>query len=345
MRIGFVVNDMAHETPNYTTTGLAFEALRGGHDVAYVPVDAFSLGGDGRLAAHALRPPKGAEKGQEAMLEGACGAAPERLMLDELDVLMLRNDPADDFQARPWARLAGINFARFAVEAGVIVLNDPDGLARNVNKLSLEHLPPDVRPRSLVSRDVDEIRAFAEEQDGDVIIKPLAGSGGRNVFIVREEDRPNLKQMLLAILTEGYVLAQEALPEAAEGDVRLFMMNGQILERDGKPALMRRRPASGEIRSNIRQGAVPEALDLDDEMRRIAQEIRPRIVSDGLFLVGVDLAGTKLLEINVFSPGGLGRMSQVHGVDFVGAVIDDIERKVSYERPAHGGSNAMLNIL
>lgn len=345
MKIGFVVNDIENESPRYTTSALAWEAGRRGHEICYVPVEAFVLGVDCRLAARALRPHKKFSDGQEGLLESLRAAEPERLPLDELDVLMLRNDPAEDVQARPWAHLAGVDFARFAVEAGVMVLNDPDGLVRNVNKLALEHLPPQVRPRSLVSRDMAEIQRFADEQEGPVVIKPLAGSGGRNVFLVREEDRPNLKQMVRAILSEGYVLAQEALPEAADGDLRLIMMNGNILEVDGKAALMRRRPARGEFLSNVRQGAVPEGLAMTEAIREIAARVRPRIVADGLFLVGLDIAGSSLLEINVFSPGGLSRMSQLHGVDFPAAVIDDIERKVSYERPAEGCTNAMLNTL
>ena len=345
MRIGFVVNDLEHEKPSYTTTALALEALRRGHEVRYVPVASFSRGPDDRLGAHVSWPPREAPDDPETFLEELRAAKPERLPIDDLDVLMLRNDPADDFPERPWARLAAVNFARFAVEAGVLVLNDPEGLLRNVNKLSLEHLPPEVRPKALISRDIDEIRAFVEERDTPTVIKPLAGSGGRNVFIVRREDRPNLKQMIGAILTEGFVLAQEAIPEASEGDLRLFLMNGDILEVDGKPALMRRRPSGGEARSNIRQGAAAEEFPMNDAIRRIAELVRPRIVADGLFLVGIDIAGSKLLEVNVFSPGGIGSMRKALGVDFAPPIIDSIEAKVQHRRTGRLWSNAFLNTL
>jgi glutathione synthase len=344
MRIGFVVNDIAGESPDYTTTLLAREALERGHEVAYVALDAFSLGPDDRVAAHALRAPREAAGSGEALLAALREAAPTRLALDAFDVVMLRNDPAEDVSERPWARLAGIDFGRFSAEACVIALNDPDGLARNLDKLALEHYPAEIRPRSLVSRRVDEIRAFAEEIDGAVVIKPLAGSGGRKVFLVRPDERGNLKQMIEAILEDGYVLAQEALPEAARGDVRLFLMNGRVLEVDGRPAALHRIPAAGEARANITQGAGVEPAALDDDMRRIADLVRPRLVADGLFLVGLDIAGAKLLEVNVFSPGGLGHLPARGGRDATAAIVEAIERKVAIERRGHW-PNALMNTL
>ena len=345
MKIEFVIKDLEREMAGYTTTGLALEALRRGHEVRYVPVGAFSRGADDRLAAHVSLAPVGATEGPEAFLEAVRVARPERMALDDLDVLMLRNDPADDHPARPWARLAGVNFARFAVEAGVLVLNDPEGLLRNLNKLNLEHYPPEVRPDSLISRDSDEIRRFIDDQEGPSVIKPLAGSGGRNVFLVRAEDRLNVKQMIGAVLSEGYVLAQEAVPEAAEGDIRLFLMNGKILELDGRPALMRRRPSRGDLRSNLRQGGVGEVCELSEGIRRLVQLVNPRIVADGLFLVGLDIVGTKLLEINVFSPGGLGVVKRLTGVDYAPVVIADIERKVNLRPAGPLWSNVFLNTL
>lgn len=258
MKIGFVVNDFAREALNYTTTHLAHAAAVRGHEVRYVPVDGFSLGTDGRLAGFGLRLPSRANRSAKAVLDALGSQCPERLPLDDLDVLMLRNDPAEEFPARPWARLAAINFARFAAEAGVLVLNDPDGLMRHVNKLSLEHLPPGVRPRSVVTRDPGEVAAFAEAEGGPIVIKPLAGSGGRNVFLLRPEDRPNRTQMIEAILREGYVLAQEALPEAAEGDNRVFLLEGQVLEVDGEAAILRRRPHGANMRSNLAAGGSAE---------------------------------------------------------------------------------------
>ena len=152
---------------------------------------------------------------------------------------MLRNDPADD-RDRPWAMTAGIVFGKLAAERGVLVLNDPSGLADALNKMYFQHFPEEVRPRTLITRDAAEIRRFVEAEKGKAVLQPLLGSGGENVFLVEDNDRANLNQMVEAITRDGYVVAQEYLPEASKGDMRLFVMNGRPLQHQGKCAAFRR---------------------------------------------------------------------------------------------------------
>jgi glutathione synthase len=95
------------------------------------------------------------------------------------------------------------------------------------------------------------------------------------------------------------------LPEAKAGDVRLFVMNGKPLERDGNYAAFRRVPAKGEVRSNIHVAGTAERVEVTKTMLSVAEMVRPKLVQDGMFLVGLDIVGNKLLEINVFTPGGL----------------------------------------
>ena len=102
--------------------------------------------------------------------------------------------------------------------------------------------PPEVRPRTIITRDRDEIRAFWEEQERKVVIKPLQGSGGQSVFLVRESDGSNLNQMIDAVSRDGYVIAQEYLPAAEEGDTRLFLMNGQAPALPGQVRSLPARP-------------------------------------------------------------------------------------------------------
>ena len=121
----------------------------------------------------------------------------ETIDVREIDVLMLRSDPSQDAAERPWAANAGPMFGRLAVARGVLVLNDPDGLALAQNKLYLQGFPQAVRPASLISKSIEEIRAFIDEQPGGVILKPLQGSGGRNVFKIGSsgdfEPEPDLR--------------------------------------------------------------------------------------------------------------------------------------------------------
>ncbi len=111
---------------------------------------------------------------------------------------------------------------------GVIVLNDPNGLSKAMNKLYLQTFPEAVRPRTLVTRSLARVEEFLAEAE-KIILKPLQGSGGAGVFMVHRDDEHNLEEIFDSVSRDGYVVAQEYLPAAAEGDTRLFLMNGMPL--------------------------------------------------------------------------------------------------------------------
>ena len=338
MKVGFVINGLNTELADYTTTHLAMTAVNRGHEAWYIPLSDFSYDVDDQVHAWARRPPSKRYRSAGRFLEDIRSgqSRAERVCVDEFDVLMLRNDPARDLQARPWARLAGMNFGRLAARNGVIVVNDPDGLNHAVNKMYLQVFPKAVRPRTLISRNREDIKAFIGEEGGTAVIKPLAGSGGRNVFLVLPEERANLNQMIDAVLTEGYVIAQEYLPEAEMGDTRLFLMNGKMLEVGGRVAAMHRVNPSGDMRSNLTAGGRLRPAELTDAMIDIVDAVRPRLVSDGMFMVGLDIVGDKLMEINVFSPGGILGSGQLAGVNFFPEIIAALERKVEFKRSGKG---------
>lgn len=254
----------------------------------------------------------------------------ERIVLDDLDILLLRNDPSNDTTSRPWAVSAGIIFGRMAMRGGVIVLNDPDGLGKASNKMYFQGFPEQVRPATIITRDRAEVRAFAKEHNGNIVLKPLQGSGGQGVFLVRQGDMSNLNQIVETLTRDGYVIAQEYLPAAAEGDTRLFLMNGLPLRYKGKYAAFRRIRSGDDMRSNVSAGGTIDKAIIDDTALRIAEIVRPKLVADGMFLVGLDIVGDKLMEINVFSPGGLGSAQRFEKVDFTQPVLDALERKVQY---------------
>jgi glutathione synthase len=341
MRIGFVVNDIATEEPNYTTTRLAMTALQLGHEAWAIGVGDFAYQADQSISALARSVPRSKYSSGESYLRDLRGnkARTERISVSDLDVLLLRNDPALDATSRAWAQHAGIVFGQRAVQRRTVVLNDPDGLSRALNKMYFQDFPEEVRPRTLITRDREEIRAFARDEGGPIVLKPLAGSGGQNVFLVRPEDRANLNQMIDAISRDGYVVAQEYLPAAEQGDMRLFMMNAEPLMSKGKYAAFHRKHASGDLRSNITAGGTVAKAEVTREALRMAEIIRPKLVMDGMFLVGLDLVGDKLMEVNVFSPGGLGIAQRLEEVNFTRPVIEAIERKVSYHRHYRRGSD------
>ena len=189
MRIGFVVNDVNTEQEGYTTTRLAMAAVNRGHEVWMIGVRDFALDPDDFVRARAHGAPKAQYKSLKTFLSELRGPRGklQRITVDDLDVLMLRNDPAEDQGRQAWAQMAGINFGRAAMRRGVIVLNDPNALAQAINKMYFQLFPEEVRPSTLITRDREEIRAFAKKHDGDIVIKPLQGSGGQGVFHVPKD--------------------------------------------------------------------------------------------------------------------------------------------------------------
>lgn len=333
MNIGFFVNDVATEKAGYTTIRLAQAATNAGHTAWLMGAGDLAYDPDEAIRARGRRVPEGKYKTTTSYLttlQGKKGIS-ERITVDDLDVLMLRNDPSDDVIKRPWAANIGMIFGRVAMRHGVVVLNDPGGLSQANTKMYFQLFPEEVRPKTLITRDRDDLKAFAREE-GRIVIKPLQGSGGQSVFMVRPEDIPNLNQMIDAVSRDGYVIAQEYLPAAEEGDIRFFMMNGKPLRHRGKYAAFRRVRSGGDMRSNIHAGGTLARAEINDTILELAEIVRPKIVQDGMFLVGLDIVGDKLMEINVFSPGGLGSAQKFEGVNFATAVIDSLVKKVEYMR-------------
>jgi glutathione synthase len=339
MRIAFVVNEMTTEKASYTTTRLAFEAHARGHEAWYIAAEDLLYDIDEAVRAHARRAPASRFDDLKSYLAAIKSedVQREQIKVDDLDVLMLRNDPSADAIERPWAQTIGLLFGQAAARRGVLVLNDPDGLAKALNKLYFQFFPAAVRPRALITRQPEDIKNFVREHR-QVVLKPLQGSGGASVFLVRQEDDvPNLNQMIDAVSRDGYMVAQEYLPAAAGGDVRLFLMNGSPFVHEGKYAAFRRIGAEGDLRSNLHAGGRVEKAEVTEKMLEIADLVRPKLVHDGMFLVGLDIAGDKLLEINVFSPGGLNSAQSIEEVNFGARVIDELESKVRHHK-AYGKS-------
>lgn len=349
MLIAFFVNTMEDEYVGYTTTLLAHEAARMGHDVCYLTPGDFMFDPDDRLRVHArfVARPKGKPRSREKFLEHLKGIEKTRLVdVTDIDVLMLRNDPSDDAGDRPWAQDVGIQFGRRAAERGVLVLNDPAALSQAINKLYFQSFPREVRAETLITRFPADIKAFAKKHGGKVVLKPLQGSGGQNVFMVNAKSASNLNQMIDAISRDGYIIAQAYVPGAEKGDIRLFLMNGLPLCVDGKYAAMRRVGAKDDMRSNIHAGGKARAARITERQLRVAELIRPKLIRDGMFLAGIDIIGDTILEVNVFSPGNLGACSEMAGVNFAAAILRSIERKVEIaaEFPGHFDNRSLATM-
>ncbi|MGY1409435.1 ATP-grasp domain-containing protein [Luteimonas sp. A611] len=348
LRLGFVVNDVATEQDNYTTIRLARRALGMGHSVALIGLEGFIYDQDGHVYAKAHVPRGDAYADDAALLAEIQDedAAVERVSVEELDVLMLRSDPAEELVDRPWAPNSALLFAQLVVRRGVIVLNDPTHLTDASNKTYFQHFPEDVRPVTCISRDADEIKAFIAAQGGRGVIKPLQGSGGQGVFVVNDDGGANVNQMIDAVTRDGYAIAQEYLPKAADGDLRLLTLNGRPLQVDGRYACFRRYNDSGDARSNISAGGKIELAEPDADALRLAELVAPKLIRDGMYLAGLDIVGDKLMEVNVDTPGGINMAEELTGVDFSGHIIEDLARKVRLRNQYRGNlSNVELAML
>ena len=331
MKIGFLVNDVKTEKMGFTTVRLACEALNQGDEVSYFGVGDLAYDPDEFVRARAKVFTRKTKMSHERFFKALQSekTKSERITVDDLDVLMLRNVPSDDYLSRPWASTIASEFGRLAMRHGVIVVNDPNGLAKASSKMYFQLFPEEVRPRTLISRDRNELKSFAREM-GTIVLKPLQGSGGASVFLIRKDDIPNLNQMIDAVSRDGFVIAQEYLKAAEQGDTRLFLLNGRPLQVRGKFAAFRRERKGGDMRSNIHAGGSLAMATIDEQALQIAEIVRPKLVQDGMFLVGLDIVGDKLMEINVFSPGGLGSAQKFTKINFCKYVIEAMRRKANY---------------
>ena len=347
MKIAFVINDFKTENPLYSTPLMAYTAEKMGHEVYMMSVGNLVYQPNGHVGGHARMAPKGNYKNSTLYFNALKGKEGKTATVttEDLDVIFLRNNPSDDLEERPWAQTAGVVFGQLAMNKGVIVLNNPSSISDTNDKAYLEHFPAQIRPKTMITRNADDIKRFYEEHKKQIVLKPLQGSGGKDVFLVKK-DETNLNQIVEAIAREGYVIAQEYLPEAKLGDIRLFMMNGKILTYKGKIAAFRRVNKQDDFRSNMHAGGEAEPVEITEREIAVADVLTPKLRQDGIFLVGLDIVGDKLMEINVFSPGGFQSLLKLTGVNFAEAIIKNIEQKVYHKNLYNGKlSNIQLAVM
>ena len=180
MKLTFVVNDVQTEKEDYTTIRLARRAVRNGHDVSLTSIVDSTYEPDGHVAALASKPRKTEYEDDADILADLKDAEPTRIRLTEQDVVLLRSDPAQELESRPWAPTSGLLFAQLAASMGVIVLNDPQHLTDASNKTYFQQFPEAIRPATCITRDPEEIKAFmnatSSAADRNMTV-PRAGSG------------------------------------------------------------------------------------------------------------------------------------------------------------------------
>ena len=333
MKICFVISDIKTETCG-TSVVILKKAHERGHEVYVMSVGDFIFHRDEDISLRCKKIPASvkAENVEEFWAQVQDDALKEKVVKSQdIDILFLRNNPTEETSDRHWAEHSGIAFARMIQQSGVLVLNDAFAMSHAfIDKLYFEELPSEIKPNSLITRNRDDLMKFWEKNGKKMVLKPLEGSGGQDVYLI-DEDKKNINQIIDTLSAKGYIIAQEFLPEVSKGDVRVILMNGKILEQDGEKAIIRRVSTDkNEFRSNLSLGAKAKKAKLTPAMEHIVNLTAPKLIRDGLFFVGLDIVDDKLIEINVLSPGGIDHCEAIGMPDFTDTVIDALERKIVY---------------
>lgn len=235
-----------------------------------------------------------------------------RAELTEFDVILLRQDPPFDLAYITSTHMLDL------VHPDTLVVNDPTSVRNAPEKVFVTQFP-DLMPPTLITRDADEIALFRAEH-GDLVMKPLYGHGGAAVFRVLSDD-PNygsLIDMFGSISREPWVV-QKFLPAVAQGDKRIILIDGEFA------GAINRVPASDDLRSNMVRGGQAQETELTDREREICARIGPALREMGLVLVGIDVIGGNLTEINVTSPTGVRAVKRFGGADIAAMFWDRVE--------------------
>lgn len=338
MKLAFFVNQMKTEYSEYGTTRLAMAACKLDHEVWYVDLGNLDFHTDDKIGAVAHRAHLHGGDDLETFLDRAKrDENAHDVILDDFDAVWLRNDAVEDLHERPWASNVGVVFGQMLAQRGVTVVNDPVALSRAGGKLYLHEFPESIRPKGIVSRHPERIKEFVAEV-GRSVVKPLYGAKGRNVFMIEGPDDPNLNQMIEAVCEDGYVTAQEFVAGGDDGDLRLFLMDGEPLQHNGMQAAFRRVPGGDDPRANISAGGKPVDVSLSETEFAIARAMKDKLVADGMFFVGVDIVGDKVVEINAESPGGLQSVEHFTKWDFGVTLCRALERRVRSARRARSAA-------
>ena len=242
---------------------------------------------------------------------------PMRLPLGETDVVMMRKDPPFDMRYV----YATYLLERAAAE-GALVINAPRSL-RDCNEKFYATSFPGCTPPLLVAARADLLRDFHAEHE-DVIFKKLDGMGGMSVFRVRPDD-PNLRVVIETLTSNGAepIMAQRFLPEIAQGDKRILLIDGEPV-----PYALARVPAPGETRGNLAVGGEGRGQALSARDREIAAAVGPALRERGLTFVGIDVIGDYLTEVNVTCPTCVRELDRQFGLDIAGDLLDHLERRL-----------------
>jgi len=309
MKIGFITDPLQSlKIKKDSTYAMMAEAARRGHELFVMePSDLVWK----RNSVFAVMSQITLRKGAAAWY--ALDPASE-LRLADLDAVIMRKDPPFDVEyvTSTW-------LLEQAQREGAKVFNDPRALRDHSEKLAIAQFSQFIAP-TLVSRSANQLNGFIDEHR-DVVLKPLDGMGGQSIFRVTETD-PN-RNVIIETLTENgqrSTMAQRYIPEISDGDKRVLVIGGKPV-----PFCLARIPKAGESRGNLAAGGTGVARPLTPRDLEIATALGPELARRGLLLVGLDVIGDFLTEVNVTSPTCFREITDQTGFNVAGLFLDELQ--------------------
>ncbi|KAB2672973.1 glutathione synthase [Ochrobactrum sp. LMG 5442] len=291
-----------------TTFALSLEAQKRGHELYHYTPDRLSMR-DGVVSARLEKMEVRDIKGDHYTL-----GEPIRRDLSEMDVVLLRQDPPFDMNYITTTHLLE------RIHPKTLVVNDPAWVRNSPEKIFVTEFP-DLMPETLITKDPQEVMDFRREF-GDIILKPLYGNGGAGVFHLADGDRnlTSLLEMFGQLFKEPFI-AQRYLKDVRAGDKRIILINGEPV------GAINRVPSETDARSNMHVGGRAEQSKLTPREREICERIGPSLKERGFILVGIDVIGDYMTEINVTSPTGIREIQRFDGTNIAALFWDAVEAK------------------
>ena len=240
------------------------------------------------------------------------------IALSDLDVILMRKDPPFDIEY-----VYTTYILERARDAGALIVNAPQAL-RDMNEKAYTAWFPECTPLTLITRSMDDMRAFLAEHDR-IVVKPLDGMGGKSIFVIAKGD--NNANVIFETLTdngERFAVAQIYIPEIDKGDKRILLINGEAV-----PYALARIPAPDDNRGNLVVGATGKGQALSDRDRAICERVGPVLRDAGVIFAGIDIIGDYLTEVNVTSPTGIRELDQQFELNIAGLMFDAIEAELA----------------
>ncbi len=313
MRIAFIADPLSSfKIYKDSTYAMMVEAARRGHDLYFMLQEGLMWKG-GRVIGEISRLTLTGDKDPWYKV-----AAPKETPLAEFGAVLMRKDPPFDaeYVASTW-------LLELAQKEGAKVFNHPRAVRDHNEKLAIAKYPRFTVP-TMVTRLAGQLQEFIDA-NGDVVLKPLDGMGGQSVFRVTAHDA-NRNVIIETLVQDGErsVMAQRYIPEIRDGDKRILLIGGKAV-----PHCLARIPKAGETRGNLAAGGNGVARALTPRDREIAEALAPELARQGLLLVGLDVIGDYLTEINVTSPTCFTEITEQTGFDVAGMFLDALEAACS----------------